>query len=203
MTFRTAILVSAIAAGAFASPALAGIDFNATAGGGAVTSGGREQIESYGLANALYDANNRLVPDRAKAPEHGLVDAAEATPAADAGLPLGVLLTGPHGTLYTYDRLVAKPVLQLIGFDHSAPADAAAQEPVTETPPLTLITGIGGRAASLQLLASVESSPPSFVPTPPVVPPVVPEASSITLLGVGAVLLWATLRPSRETKPAA
>lgn len=199
MRRRTAILLATLCITAGVSRAHAGIDFNATAGGGPITSGGHEQFESYGLSNAIVDANNRLVPTVPQAPAHGLVDAAEAVSGADIGLPLGVLLTGPNGTLFTYDRLVAKPVLQLIGFDRSAPASgggihAAAPEPLIQP----LVTNIGSRFIELSSAPALKSDIPSVIPSPPVIPPVVPEASSVAILLAGVGLLWFAQGRSRE-----
>ena len=179
----------------------AGIDFNATAGGGPVTSGGHAQFESYGLSNAIVDTNNRLVPAPSQIPEHGLVDGAQGVSAADAGLLLGVLLTGPNGTLFTYDRLVAKPVLQLIGFDRSAPATGGGIDEVTPEP-LTqpIVTNLGSRFIELSSAApALQSGPPGVVPLPPpVIPPVVPEASSAVILLAGVGLLWFAHARTRE-----
>lgn len=201
MRGRTAILLATLCIGASASHAQAGIDFNATAGGGPVTSGGHAQFESYGLSNAIIDTNNRLITAPPQAAEHGLVDAAQGVSAADAGLPLGVLLSGPNGTLFTYDRLVAKPVLQLIGFDRSAPASGEGIDesaPALQTQPI--ITGIGSRFIELSSVApALKSELPSVIPSPPpVIPPVVPEPSSVAILLAGVGLLWFVQGRSRE-----
>lgn len=100
-----------------AVPAFAGMATSATESGSNYTTGGRGTSESYGLSQLLMESNNHFVAGLA-APlflggRGGLCDYT-----GDENVnPLGILLHGQGGTLFTYDQLAYMPVLQILGYD--------------------------------------------------------------------------------------
>jgi len=166
---RLAIFVASLAAPA----ALADIDTTTTANGSAVLSGGRGELDSYGLAQRLMDFNNTLAGNVTVTQRTGPVDHAIGLAAANLINAIGYIVTGEHGTKYTYDQLAYKPVLQLIGFDAIDPAGSGdrylAPTPQTDDTfaPAALRSSAGGQA------------PPNPVPEP----------GALAILAVGGVML--------------
>lgn len=166
--------------------ALAGIDFDATENGMADTSGARNQPGSYGLSGLVLNANNRLVAPAVPYDSIQPIDAHQGLAARDRQLPIGFLIPGPQGTRITYDRLVAQPVLQILGYDKAQPASEIMPTRILPTQRQPVFADRGFSSPR-----TTRSEPP------PTNPPVIPEPSSLgILLAGGAVLLRRPARPA-------
>ncbi len=104
---------------ALASPAFAGLATTVTEGGGNYVTGGRGSMVSYGLSQYLAESNNHFVVRPSPASFPGGRGGLGAFRGDTDVNPLGVLLHGTDGTLFTYDQLAYQPVLQILGYDAS------------------------------------------------------------------------------------
>jgi hypothetical protein len=186
MLKHAAILTCALAT---ATAAHAGIDFDYTDRGGTVLTGGRGEIESFGLQQLLWDENNSLVaPDTTLMHATGIIDNALGLEEDDL-VGEGYLVKGPGDTLLAYDRLAYQRVVQVLGFDRSEPA---VQFEVLPPPPLavqpeydTSFRGSQDDSSAQQLI-----TPDNVIPEP---------ATATMWLTLGGLLL---MRRPRRKQPA-
>ena len=182
----TNILAACTVAACFtaADAARADIDTNTTNNGGQILTGGRGQLDSYGLAKMLMDINNELGNFMPITDPTGTGDHHKGTSAANLLNAIGYIIGGPNGTKFTFDQLAYMPVLQLLGYDDTTLMNRSKEEPTQ--PPDNQPLVFGPAALSSQSSGSSQSDPPP--------PTVVPEPTSLALL---APMLLAFRRPRR------
>lgn len=159
-------------------PALAAIDMAVTERGSPRLSGGPDDVVSHGLETVLLEFNNDLDPS---GPGGGpsLVDIALGLEQDNFRYAIGYLVRGRNGTIYTYDRLVAREVLQLLGFGRSG----SSPDPAIPTPgPSQTVLRYGGGLPSIATTAN----PPTIVPEP-------------ASLGMTALAVWIARRKPRSS----
>lgn len=175
---------------ATASAAHAGIDFDYTDRGGTRLTGGRGEIESFGLQQLLWDENNSLAQgDTTLMHPTGIIDHALGLEDNDL-IGEGYLVHGPGDTILTYDRLAYQRVVQILGFDNSEPDvrfEVLPPPPLAEQP--IYDTSFAGND---------ESQPEDrLTPADTVIPEPTSAAAWLALAGLGMLH-----RPRRKRTPA-
>lgn len=114
---RIFIAVLTVAFAALA--AHADIDRSTTEGGAYHLSGGRTELESFGLTDLIESTNNALLMAATLPTANGPIDYFYGLDASDMVIPIGYLVAGPNSSLLTFDRLAFVPVLQVLGYDQT------------------------------------------------------------------------------------